>query len=343
MALMFMDSFDHYATADIFEKWTVAVSGSPVIGAYGRNSTNGMRLTGDCIAMTCYNGVSTVIASAAMKISGAAYSGPLVVFGSANQWEACLYLNDDYTLRLAVATNVSANPSSSTYWGLLGSASASALNTGTWYYIETKLVCHGSTGSLVVRVNGVEWLNVTGQDTVFSSTAITRFSLAAPSIRDIDVDDCVALDNTGSLNNDFLGDVTISAIYPNGAGATTGWTPSAGSNYDCCNEAQVNDDTDYVSTATNTTKDLYDFTNAPAGADIRAVQLCIAARKAAEGPGQITPVVRSNSVDYDQTAQGIGGTSYSFLRTVLETDPNTSAAWGEAAFNAAQFGFKKTG
>ena len=46
MALLFMDSFDHYATADITEKWT-ASTGTFAIGAYGRNSTNGLRIPSD--------------------------------------------------------------------------------------------------------------------------------------------------------------------------------------------------------------------------------------------------------------------------------------------------------
>jgi hypothetical protein len=232
---------------------------------------------------------------------------------------------------------------------VLGSTALS-LQAGVWAYVEVKVTVHNSTGTVDVRINGVSALSLTGQNTrgtgssdAWNNVNIGFMTQTASVIHTCEVDDLVVMDGSGSLNNSFLGDVTVSAIYPSGAGTTSGWTPSAGSNYACCNEALIDDDTSYVSATTLTTKDLYAFTDAPTGANIKAVQLCIGVRKGAEGPGQLTPVVRSNSIDYDQTAFGDGGTSYSFLRTVVEADPNTSAAWAEAAFNAAQFGFKKTG
>ena len=66
MSLLFMDSFDHYATADITEKWTTipTVLGgtpqAPAIGAYGRNSTNGLRTSAASNAHTGQPVVITV-------------------------------------------------------------------------------------------------------------------------------------------------------------------------------------------------------------------------------------------------------------------------------------------
>ena len=44
MALIFCDGFDHYATADIYSKWSIQSSG--VIGGYGRFGTNGWYANG---------------------------------------------------------------------------------------------------------------------------------------------------------------------------------------------------------------------------------------------------------------------------------------------------------
>jgi hypothetical protein len=197
-----------------------------------------------------------------------------------------------------------------------------------------------------VRINGVEVLNATGLDTQYSSASLTRACLSLGTAGPFNIDDLAVLDNTGSLNNDFMGDVTISAVFPNGAGNSSQWTPSAGSNYDCANETSPNDDTDYNATSTVGNKDLYAFASAPAGADIRAVQVLAAVRKSAEGPGQVVLVTRSGGTDYDGATQGIGGTAYSYVREVLETDPGSGsplAAWTESGFNAAEFGIKKTG
>jgi hypothetical protein len=204
--------------------------------------------------------------------------------------------------------------------------------------------CDGSTGTCIVRFNGTEVLNLTGLDTLYSSATLTRFALGCRSNANtyFDFDDCVVMDLSGSYNNSFIGDVTISALLPTGAGNSTGWTPSAGSNYDCANEAAPNDDTDYNSTSTLNAKDLYAFADAPAGADIRAVQVLASVRKGAEGPGQVKLVTRSGSTDYDGVAQGIAGTAYAYVREVQETDPATASPWSESGFNAAEFGIKKT-
>jgi hypothetical protein len=151
------------------------------------------------------------------------------------------------------------------------------------------------------------------------------------------------MNTTGAVNNDFLGDVTVTALYPSGAGTTSGWTPSAGSNYQNVDETPANDDTDYNSTATLNAKDTYAMQDCAAGADIRAVQILAAVRKGAEGPGQVKLVTRSSSTDYDGAAQGIGGTSYSYVREIRETDPATAAAWSESGWNAVEIGLKKTG
>lgn len=351
MALLFMDSFDHYATADITEKWT-SISGASyaaISTSYGRNGTQGLRVgltSTTLIGGTFFGGASTVIFGGAIRlvVGTPGTFSCMFGFGTATSIQVACMVMADATLGFYRAT-ASHDIDTTSDWTQLGVTSV-ALQTNVWTYVEVKLVCNDTTGAITVRFNGTQVLALTGIDTSWNSTALTRFAMAGSgggSAMRWDVDDLVLMDTNGSYNNDFLGDVTITAIYPSGAGATTGWTPSAGSNYDCCNEAQVNDDTDYVSTAVLTTKDTYAFTDAPAGADIRAVQLCIAARKGTEGPGQLTPVVRSSSTDYDQTAQGIGSTSYSYLRTVVETDPATAAAWSESGFNAAEFGFKKTG
>jgi hypothetical protein len=216
---------------------------------------------------------------------------------------------------------------------------------GVWSYLEVQMKCDGSTGTCVIRLDGVEVKNLTGLDTLYTSATLTRFALGCRASSDVqlDLDDLVVMDLNGSFNNTLLGDATVTATYPSGAGTTTGWTPSTGANYACVDEAVLNDDTDYISTSTVNAKDTYAFGDAPAGADIRAVQILIAVRKGQEGPGKIKPVVRSASTDYLQTEQSISGTTYAFMRTLLEADPATSSPWSESGFNAAEFGMVKTG
>ena len=343
MAILFMDSFDHYVTADITKKWTNH-TGSVITAGAGRNSTQGM--VAAKTYLTVLGGVSEVIVGVAMKpttFSGA-YASTLIGLGSATSWECGLVANTDLSLQaFRVNNGAGYDPGAASYITLLGTATAVPLQLGVWAYVEVRIKVHGSLGTVSIRINGTEHVTLTNQNTLFVSATLTQLHLASrPNSGVFTYDDLVVMDTTGSSNNAFLGDVTVSAILPSGAGNSSGWTPSAGSNYQNVDEATPNNDTDYNSTATLNAKDLYAFADAPAGADIRAVQIVTAQRKASEGPGQIKHVVRSSSTDYAQAAQGIGGTSYAFLRTVVEADPATAAAWSESGFNAAEFGIQKT-
>jgi len=374
MALLFMDSFDHYATADITEKWTQIVAKEewsdyedlPVIGAYGRNSSQGIRMAVGNTSR-CGNPVSVTLAptDTDLVIAGAAFKynnftnlsqevNPKVNSDTASNggsnWLFAIKDTNTYQVWFRLNTNgtISAFCGAGYPSTLLGTTTGS-LQVNVWAYVEFKVLIHGSAGTVDVRINGVNSLSLTGVNTQAGTSAIwnvARFGYIAVSTGSTitcDIDDVVVMDGSGSYNNAFIGDVTISILNPNGAGNSTDWTPSAGSNYQCVDEDLVNDDTDYVSSSTLNTKDLYAFADAPAGADIRAVQVLAAVRKGAEGPGQVTLVTRSSSTDYDGAAQGIGGTTYSYVRQVLETDPATAAAWSESGFNAAEFGIKKVG
>lgn len=349
MSLLFMDSFDHYATADLAEKWT-ALTGTVAIGAYGRNSTNGLRIPSNTspasVQASVLGGIASALIGFGIKISAAPASGfvPFIAFGSSGTWECGLAINADLTVQPCVATSAAAALGSSTNWSLLGSAS-SALSTGAWTFLELKMACDGAAGTCVVRATGTTILDLSGLDTLYTSATLTRVGIggATSAAFAFDADDLYVASLTGGSVVDFTGDVTVTAHYPSGPGTTSGWTPSAGSNYQNVDETPANDDTDYNATATLNAKDTYAMQDCAAGADIRAVQILASVRKGAEGPGQVKLVTRSASTDYDGAAQGIGGTSYSYVREIRETDPATAAAWSESGWNSVEIGLKKTG
>lgn len=362
MALLFMDSFDHYATADLTEKWT-AVTGTsgnmPTIGAYGRNGTNGLRIQPNMIAGVCIGLPASASGAMGFAMKCNALPGSTdflatVYDGTGGVIHLRLGLGADGSLQIHRGdqmNNLGASWYSFLPYGsltLLGSSDGGVIQSGVWAYIEWKWTIDDAAGSYEVRVNGLTVLTGTSKDTRSTNLGATTYSAVAllsnaGISNQRDFDDVYVIDLTGSLNNDFLGDVTVTALLPTGAGSATGWTPSTGSNYQCVDEASPNDDTDYVSASAVDTKDTYAFDDVPAGSVIKAVQVVSAQRKENEGPGKIKHVVRSSSADYDQAEQGIGGATYSFLCTVVETDPATSAAWTESGFNAAEFGVKKTG
>jgi hypothetical protein len=374
MSLLFMDSFDHYATADIAEKWTqlIAGNGTPtatVIGAYGRNSSNAPRFSStnssgagcrsEPLGVTLAPANNVCIMGCAVKYSSLATlsvgTKPTISFwgdgtSDTSNWLASISETNTYQLWFRVNTNgtISAMRGNATASTVLGTTSLS-LQAGVWAYVEIKATIDPSVGTVDIRINGVSGLSLTGQNTRTSANSTWTncgfgfFATTTAATVTADFDDLLVMDGSGSYNNAFIGDVTISILNPTGAGNSTDWTASAGSNYQCVDEAVVNDDTDYVSSSTLNAKDLYAMEDCAAGADIRAVQVVTAMRKGTEGPGKVKHVIRSNSTDYDSAEISLGGTAYSFNRTIWETDPATAAPWSESGWNAAEVGVKKTG
>ena len=215
------------------------------------------------------------------------------------------------------------------------------LNEDAWYWIEFKVVCHNSTGSYELRVGEVNVASDSGIDTQAGSDVYhSRVMLGNSSSQYLNmVDDFYVCDGSGSDNNDFLGNMNVTTLFPDGAGTTTDFTASSGANYTCVDEQECNDDTDHVESSTASHKDTYEYDDVGSLVDIKGVQIDTMCRETSGSYSLIT-VIQSNSVDYDDSAQAIGTSSYTSLRRVAEQDPNTSAAWLAAAINSAEFGIK---
>ncbi len=118
-------------------------------------------------------------------------------------------------------------------------------------------------------------------------------------------DDFYRGNDQGSVNNNFLGDIRIDVINPNGAGNYTDLTPSAGANYECVDETLL-DSSDYVEGANVAEKDSYSYESVPTDiddADIKAVIIRNHAQKTAESNNiKIDGLIRTGSTDYNSAA-----------------------------------------
>lgn len=336
MTLRFVDSFDHYASADFSQKYTSA-SGPPSISAgNGRRSTACLRLTSTLQnVLRVLDSQSTWIVGFSFRVSSLPGSdAAFLTFMDAGTNQCDVRLRSDGTIRV-------------TRNGTTLATSSNSLSTATTYYIETKIVINNSTGTLEVRVNGssTNWISITGQDTqnTANATANTIQLTGVAGGFNTDIDDLYVCDGAGSTNNDFLGDVRVDCYLPNGNGNSsqlTGSDSNSTDNYLLVDEASQNGDTDYVQSATVNQKDTYayaDMSHNPAS--IFGVQINMVAKKDDSGNRSICSVIRSGGSDTDGTSQALS-TTYSDYRQISETDPNTSAAWTRTNLNSAEFGVK---
>lgn len=334
--MLFCDSFDHYVTAD-FTKKGYAVSGGPTIGAYGRNSTSGLRLpasNGDAITQTVA-AVATLIAGCAFKpISYWSSAANLISFQESGTTHVGLYLGT------AAAPYLSVRNGS----GTVLATGTTPIQIGTSYYLEFKANIHSTTGSYTVRINGAVELTGTNVNTRNGGAGTAnqvRLGSSTGVLINGDIDDYYICNSSGTANNDLLGDIRVQALYPSAAGATSAWTPSAGANYTTVDETTPNDDTDYVSSATVGQIDTYAMgdLSSSAGA-VKAIQHVPYARKDDAGTRTIAPMLRISGVDYVQANLPNLSTSYQFLPLIVENSPATAVAFTVAEVNAMEGGVK---
>lgn len=338
MAVTFMDGFDHYDTAHITGKWT-SIFATPVISAAaGRisggcllapNNSNSSQSVGRTVTAQATWGIG--FAFKYTPVTGAA--GTLVSLFDGATSQCDLRLNADGTLSVTRAGTA-----------VTGGTSVVALSLGTWTSIQWKVTIADSIGanSCQVYVNGVLALTVaTGQDlktTANASANQLRIGLVGslPGSTTFFFDD-LWVNNDGAL----LGDLRVEALYPTGAGSTTAWTASAGSNWQCVDENPPTDDTDYVSTTVPGPVDTYQMGNlSSTPSTISAVQVSVLARKIDAGTRTLQPVVHSGGVDYLGDLASLG-TSYAYASTVWEQNPAGPAAWTPTTVNALEAGQKE--
>lgn len=221
-------------------------------------------------------------------------------------------------------------------------AKASPLVGGAWYHFEVKPKLHDSTGSVVVRIDEVTVLTLSGIDTKNGGTNTVFDMVRYNEFENCVIDDVYVCNNAGSVNNDFLGDCVVLTSLPTGNGASSALLGSDGNsvnNYALVNESAA-DTTTYVGSATSGDKDTYAMADlAYTSGTIKGVQVAAYAAKSDAGAKTARNVVRSGGTDYPGSDVALSTTYLPYLE-IKETDPDTGAAWTISGFNAAEFGFE---
>lgn len=370
--LLFMDGVAHYDTSRIGVKYSAVNTDSATwaVTAEGRFGNCVKRVATSSTVTTIgylsiaplmtrlgpWTPTSSGVVGFAVKVDDL---GKVQAVGVGNNGIVCVMEGSGYHVKLSLNSDgtFSLLVNDGTGDALLAQ-STEGLQSSSWSYLECKWVIHATTGSVVVRVNGVTVLDYSGNTRRYGVVgpglgvwnavrllAIASSASSAPFATarhcDLYLADLAASD--GDDVSDFLGDGVIDTIMPNGPGASTGWAASSGANWDTTNDLPApDDDGSYVSAATPGLQDTYNFQDIPAGAEVKGVHVNLLARKETEGSSAIAPVVRQGSTDYVGPTQGVASTSYDrYLTQPYDLNPATMAKFTAAEINAGQFGVKK--
>lgn len=219
------------------------------------------------------------------------------------------------------------------------------VDTAAWNYVELKATLADAGGTAIVRLNGVEVINFTGDTrSGGSDTAWTACTFDSGN-NHVQHDDLYILDGTGPAPyNDFLGDVKVETVVPTGNGTTSQLTGSDGNstdNYLLVDELPVSV-TDYAGSSTVGDKDTYAMGNiSTASGQVFAVQASALAFKSDAGVANMKVVERvSSGTERESTSTPLTASPGAWITTGPRTADPDSAAWTIASVNSAEFGTK---
>jgi hypothetical protein len=170
-----------------------------------------------------------------------------------------------------------------------------------------------------------------------------RFSNTSANNR---FDDIGVWDGTGSIANDFVGDCAVKGITVSGAGASTQWTPSAGSNFDNVDDPGASGPADsgaggFNGSGTVGQQDLYAFSDVSPDiqGNILWVQLDTQLAMAAAGSRNVDTRYRDPSGSVvDIATHAVANTVYTSVADVMSVNPFDGLAWDVADVDGGQFG-----
>lgn len=340
MALKFMDGFDCYNAAADYRtgnRWastsTLALGGTS--GKRGGGALVSAGSAGLQAAATIGSALTEIVVGFWLFFATAPGSTQSVLrigkgaIGTA-QTQCALRMNSSRQLLL---TNDDA--------GTILATGTTALALSTWYFIELK-VKPADAGTYELRIDGVTEFSGSG-DTQAEATAGADWIQFDDIVNGSDVtryDDVYVLDTTGSApHNDFLGPIYIDQIVPEADNSVQG-TPSAGSNFQCVDEARNNGDTDYVSFGASGI-DLYDMTTlSDSPSNIYGVQIVGNFRR--DDASAVTARNKmKNGATTSTGADRTTNTSYEWWADLYETNPDTAAAWTLSDINGLIAGVER--
>lgn len=218
----------------------------------------------------------------------------------------------------------------STNGTIIGTTAPNVLSAGKFYYIEVKVTTIQG-GTMVLRVDGIVVLTATGNFAVNGLNGSDGFFLCSGGNY---YDDFYLLDDTGGVNDDFLGPVQIFAIYPDENETPLEFTPLAGANFSEVNQNPPPDDAAYVFAGAPGSIDQYHYTvSGPTEAyEIKFVQHSLCCKLDAAGSHTVGSQINATTLNTCKVGNNTVGANYAYALFPWDLNPNTGAAFQPADF-----------
>jgi len=338
---IFMDSFDHYTTAQVTAKYE-RVGGPPNITVNAaRTGTHGMQIGGGLQVGKLVPQYARYYAGIALSFFQTPGVNGNIIFS----------FFDLSTNTVQVQCRIYADGSIQAFKGNavlnIGTAPAGSfpMTLNVFHYLEMSVnVTSAASGNLVLRVDEQPVLTLSGVVTAQNNNFMNMVIVGDIALLGATYyfDDFYINDDQGTYNTGFAGDIGVFQMPMTASGSFTQWLASgAATNWQAVSQNPAAD-TQYVSDANPGDRDTYKITGAglPTNVPLSA-QLVTRAEKDSSATRAFQQNIRSggNDVFSPTITLGVG---YQFFRLIQETDPATPGVqWANiAALINAEYGQK---
>ncbi len=247
------------------------------------------------------------------------------------------------------------NYSISVYRGLLttllGITDNNVWTNDVFQYVSIWPVIDNSAGSVTIKIDGTQVLNLTSIDTQATGNAWwdaagftpNKSSGTSGSTSSIILDDLAYGDTTVGPGlypfNTPVDDLHVRVMPIVGNNAVQ-WTPKANTNWQEVSETQIDGDTSYNSADTAGLEDTFNFGPLPGVVNnIYAVQLTVAARKDDAGVHKLKSALITGTTETYGAENPLPNNDYAFFSDIYPTDPDTAESWTLTNANAMAAGY----
>jgi hypothetical protein len=326
--MLFFDGFDGYdAVTDLgnYGGWNIpsnanSISSTVRIGSgksirFGDSVGTNMKYTisADQAGKTVYIGFALLLNTA---VPG---QNILEILNSASSQQCLLYINSSRVLEARTS-------------GVL-STGTTTLSASTWYYIEVKILVDNSAGIFDCLLNGVSEFTFSGDTQGQSTNSVSFFRFTGTS--GAYLDDLYILNNDGSVNNTYLGEVVINRLAQTGDSSVAFTRNTGATNYEAIDDmlGAPDDATTYVYATTSGTKDEYTLSNTASANTIYGVKVNTRAQKDDVNPKSFKNGIKTGATDQQVThSLGIGYANYI---DIFETSDGGTTLWTPTTLDAA--------
>lgn len=227
----------------------------------------------------------------------------------------------------------------------------------TWTYFQLKVAVRtGTNGSYELR----SYDRLNNMTVEFSGSSVNlahqtvdgadrlRISWQPDSGSAVELDDIIAMDGSGAVNNDFMAQpAVILGALPDADGNQSDWTPSAGSDHYLLvdDSASSQTDTDKVTAQVIGDTDLYTYSDFASihtsGTVVIGTQVISTAAMDASGSRTLRVVVRENSLEAVGANFTVSDLVVRSFRQMFDLNPtDTPETWTKATLEATEFGLE---